>query len=184
MSAKYKIRNPDHPYFITFSTVYWIDVFSRKEYRDIIIDSLKFCQKQKGLQLYAYCIMSNHLHLISRAAEGKSLSNLLRDFKKYTASEIYRNIKQNPQESRRDWMIWMFDRAGKKNSNNTYFQFWQQDNHPIELDSNILKDQKLEYIHMNPVNAGIVLSPEDYVYSSACNYVGLPDVLLEVELLG
>ena len=184
MSTKYKIRSPDHPYFITFSTVYFIDVFSRKEYRDIIIESLKFCQQQKGLELFAYCIMTNHLHLISRAVQGKSLSNLLRDFKKFTASEIYKRIKGNPQESRREWMTWMFERAGKRNPNNKNFQFWQQDNHPIELNSNILLDQKLEYIHMNPVAAGIVLNPEDYLYSSARNYAGLPEVLLKVDFIG
>lgn len=183
MSIKHKIRNPGCPYFITFSTVYWIDVFSRREYRDTTIESLKFCQQKKGLELFVYCIMTNHLHLICRAANGEGLSNLLRDFKKFTASELYREIKNNPRESRREWMIWMFYRAGKKNSNNTNFQFWQQENHPIELYSNVLLEQKLEYIHMNPVTAGIVLSPEDYLYSSASNYVGLPEVLLEVEFI-
>lgn len=183
MSTKYKILSQDHPYFITFSTIYWIDVFSRKEYRDMLIESLKFCQQQKGLELFAYCIMTNHLHLIARTTEGKNLSNLLRDLKKFTASEIYRRIKNNPQESRKEWMTWMFERAGKKNSNNTNFQFWQQDNHPIELNTHVLMDQKLEYIHMNPVTAGIVLSPEDYLYSSARNYAGLPEVLLDVNFI-
>jgi hypothetical protein len=77
----------------------------------------------------------------------------------------------------------MFERAGKRNSNNTNFQFWQQDNHPIELYSHFLLDQKLEYIHMNPVTAGIVLSPEDYLYSSARNYVGLPEVFVGFQFI-
>lgn len=183
MSSKYKITNPDKPYFITFSTVYWIDVFTRKEYRDIIIESLNFCQQRKGLELFAYCIMSNHLHLICRAKVGHNLSGILRDFKKFTSSEILKAIKSNIQESRKEWILWMFKHAGKKNPNNKYFQLWQQDNHPIELSSNFLIDQKLDYIHQNPVKAGIVLSPEEYLYSSAKNYSGSTEILLKVDLL-
>ncbi len=79
-------------------------------------------------------------------------------------------IGNNRQESRKDWMLKIFSAAGKQNSNNKNYQFWQQDNHPIELYDNYMMDQKLEYIHNNPVEAGIVLSPEDYLYSSDKNY--------------
>ena len=81
-------------------------------------------------------------------------------------------------------MLWMFQRAGKKNPNNKYYQFWQQDNHPLELSTNEMMDQKLEYIHNNPVKAGLVLSPEEYLYSSAKNYAGEMGYLLEVKLIG
>jgi putative transposase len=89
----------------------------------------------------------------------------------------------NQQESRRDWLVWFFERAGRRNSNNTNFQFWQQHNHPIELNTNDMIDQRLNYIHNNPVEAGIVLSPEDYLYSSAINYAGLPEKLIDVILI-
>lgn len=85
---------------------------------------------------------------------------------------IIKSIRENPQESRKEWLLWMFERAGKKNGNNTLYQFWQQANHPIELAGNMI-DQKLEYIHNNPVNAGWVNEPEEYFYSSARNYAGL-----------
>jgi len=76
----------------------------------------------------------------------------------------------------------MMERAGKNNSQNSEFQLWQQDNHPIELfDQKILR-QKLDYIHNNPVEAGIVEHPEEYLYSSARDYYGLPG-LLEIMLV-
>ncbi|MFL5730141.1 MAG: transposase, partial [Cytophagaceae bacterium] len=97
--------------------------------------------------------------------------------------KVVQAISENPHESRKEWMLWMFERAGKRNSNNTNFQFWQQDNHPIELFNNELIDQKLDYVHNNPVKAGLVFSAEEYVYSSAKNYAGEKECLLEVEYL-
>lgn len=172
MSSKYKINNPDGIYFLSTAVVNWIDVFTRREYKDIVIDSLKFCMEKKGLLVYAYVIMSNHIHLIlGRDENGSDLSSIIRDFKKFTSSQLIEAIAINPQESRRDWMLWMFERAGKKNSNNKKYQFWQQDNHPIELEGEWI-DQKLEYIHNNPIEAGWVEEPEHYEYSSAMNYAG------------
>jgi putative transposase len=97
---------------------------------------------------------------------------ILRDFKSYTSGKIKKLIKDHPQESRREWMLWLKERAGTKNSNNKDFQFWQQHNKPIELYDNQITQQKLDYIHANPVEAGFVSRPEDYVYSSARNYCG------------
>jgi REP element-mobilizing transposase RayT len=183
MSRKYKINDQQKLYFLTFAVVRWIAVFTRKEYKDILIESLRFCQKHKGLELYAFCIMPNHVHLIARAQEGKKLSDILRDLKKFTANTIIEAIKTNNQESRKDWMLWLFQAKGRDNPNNINNQFWQQENHPIELSDNFLLDQKLEYIHQNPVRAGICYAPEDYIYSSAGQYAGketiLPVILIE-----
>jgi putative transposase len=85
-------------------------------------------------------------------------------------------------ESRREWMIWLFERAAKKNSRNTTHQFWQQDNHAEELFSNTFKDQKLDYIHQNPVVEGWVDEPVHYLYSSARNYQGKSGLLEVLEL--
>jgi len=82
----YKIRNQEAIHFITFSVIKWVDVFTRKDYRDIILNSLKFCQAEKALLLHCWCIMSNHLHLII-SAKDKNLSDVLRDFKKYTSKQ-------------------------------------------------------------------------------------------------
>jgi REP element-mobilizing transposase RayT len=177
MSRKYKIRDQNKLYFLTFAVVGWVDVFTRKEYKDILIDSLEFCQHKKGLELYAFCIMPNHIHLIEGVKEGDSLSAVMRDFKKYTSFAITKAIDANMHESRRDWMLWIFKRNGERNANNTTYQFWQQESHPVELSSNEMIDQKLEYTHQNPVRAGICYAPEDYIYSSAGQYAGKDSVL-------
>lgn len=184
MSRKYKIHNPDAPYFVTFTVVQWIDVFTRDVYRHIFLDSLRYCQREKGLIMHAYCIMSNHVHLILAARGDQLLQNIIRDIKKFTSVKTIEAIAQHPQESRKAWMLWIFARAGEKNSNNRHYQFWQQHNHPIELYNRKIAEQKLKYIHQNPVKAGWVLSPEEFLYSSAKNYAGMQaDVLLEVELM-
>ena len=178
----YKIYNPDGIYFITFAVVQWIDVFTRSVYADTVVESLKYCQENKGLKLYAWCIMSNHVHLICKANEN-NLSDVLRDFKTFTSKRILLCIESNERESRRKWMLWLFRSEGKKNSRNSKYQFWRQDNHPIELlpDQNSFAIQKLDYLHNNPVEANIVDNPEDYIYSSARNYagkMGLIDVII------
>ncbi len=165
----YKIRNQSAIHFITFAVVEWVDVFTRKQYRDIVLDSLKHCQEEKELLLHCWCIMSNHLHLIL-SAKNADLSDVLRDFKKFTSKEIVKTIEQNGIESRRDWMLRIFKEDGTKNSRNKTYQFWRQDNQPQELYSAAFIFQKVNYIHNNPVEAGIVEKPEHYLYSSAKDY--------------
>ena len=183
MSRKYKIRDQDKLYFVTFTIINWLDVFIRRDYKDIFLESIRHCQKNKGLELCAYVIMSSHVHMIIGRHGEESLDNIIRDVKKYTSSMIIKAIKNNQHESRRELLLWLFERAGKKNSHNTHYQFWQQHNHPIELSTNEMIDQRVDYIHKNPVEAGIVLAPEHYLYSSAVNYAGLPETLMDVILL-
>ncbi|WP_396632669.1 transposase [Maribacter sp. R86514] len=114
MSRKYKFYNPTAVYFISFATVYWIDVFTRQIYFDILEQSIQYCRKV--------------------------------------------------------WLLWIFERAGKKKDNVSKYQFWQHHNNPIELWSNNVIKQKIDYIHNNPVVAGLVVSPEDWKYSSARNF--------------
>ena len=170
MSTKYKIHEPEGIYFLSFATVEWVDVFTRARYKHIVVESLNYCVREKGLIIYAWVIMSNHVHLLVKA-KNENLSDIIRDFKKHTAKEIFKSIMDDP-ESRKDWMLYIFKNAGKLNSNNKVFQFWRQDNHPIEVYSNEVIDQKLDYIHNNPVEAEIVAVPEHYLYSSAMNYAG------------
>jgi REP element-mobilizing transposase RayT len=172
MSAGYKIYDSQALHFVTFSTVQWVDALSRPDYKDIVIDSLRYCIVNKGLILYAYVIISNHVHLIISAEEGVQLSDILRDLKKFTSKHLIEVIENNPQESRRSWMLWLFRSAGQANSNNQNYQFWQQDNHPIQLSDNQMMEQRLYYIHENPVKAGLVSEPHHYVYSSAIDYAG------------
>lgn len=165
----YKIRDQQAIHFITFAVVEWVDVFTRKAYRDILIDSLRHCQQQKGLVLHAWCIMSNHVHLLASAHEN-NLSDILRDFKKFTSKQIITAIQANEQESRKAWMLRIFQQRGEANGRNKTYQFWRQDNDPKECFSPAFTAQKIDYIHNNPVEAGMVEKPEDYLYSSAKAY--------------
>jgi len=182
MSSNYKFDDQERPYFVTFSVVRWIDALTKREYKDIIVDSIKYCIENKGLELYARVIMSNHVHLII-GTRDKPMQNILRDLKRHTSKKITKAISENMQESRREWMLWFFEREGKANPNNEQYQFWQQGNHPIELWSSAVMDQKLDYLHNNPVTAGWVDEPEHYLYSSARDYAGgkgLIDITLMV----
>lgn len=181
MSIKYKIRNQEALHFISFATVEWIDVFTRPIYMEVILDSLSYCQKYKGMILYTWCLMTNHIHMIISSDGKNKQEDIIRDFKKCTSKKCLELIESN-NESRKNWMMWIFQSAGKKNSNNTNYQFWRQDNHPIELDSNIMMEQKLDYIHNNPVVEGIVDVPQDYLFSSARNYAGRRG-MMDVELI-
>ena len=170
MGRKYAIRDQQAPHFVTFTVVYWLDVFIRDEYKQIIVDSLIFCQQKKGLNIHAYCIMTSHVHLILSAQEGFALSDIIRDMKSYTAARLKKAITEHPAESRRQWLLWMCERAGVKNKRNVDFQFWQQSNHPIELNTVYLAKQRLDYIHNNPVAAGFVDDPTAWLWSSCRAY--------------
>ena len=180
MSQGYQIDNPAGLYYLTLRVIDWVDVFTRKSYRDVVLESFSFCQEKKGLNVFAYVIMSNHLHVIASAEQG-NLPDVIRDFKKYTAISILRMIQQEP-ESRRDWMLKRFEFMAQRHVRNSQYQFWAQHNHAIELLSPQFTKQKLTYIHQNPVRAGWVEKPEDWLYSSARNYSDLPG-LLSVTLL-
>lgn len=171
MSRKHKFHNKEGLYFVSFATVYWLDVFVRENYFSIAVESLSFCRKNLGLQIFCWCIMPSHLHLIIKARE-KNPDKVLGRFKEHTSKHIQEAIASNMKESRREWLLWMFKRAGNESSNVTIRQFWQHHNKPIELWSNKVIEQKVDYIHMNPVVAGFVVSPEDWKYSSAIDFAG------------
>lgn len=182
MSRKYKFHNKLSLYFVSFATINWVDVFTRQTYFDILADSISYCRKEKGMEIFAYCFMPNHIHFIFRDSNEKPES-LLRDFKKYTSRKIIQAIQKNPQESRRDWMLSMFEEAGKKKGNVLKNQFWQHHNKPIELWSIKVIKQKINYIHNNPVKSGFVTNAEDWKYSSAKNFMD-DDTVLEIDSTG
>ena len=115
--------------------------------------------------------MTSHIHLIFRAKD-ENPGDILRDFKTYTSKKLQKQVQENNKESRKEWVLWMMERAGKSNSNVSNRQFWQQHNKPIELWSPEVIDQKVDYIHKNPVEAGFVSEPEHWKYSSAIDYAG------------
>ncbi|HJW31175.1 MAG TPA: transposase [Saprospiraceae bacterium] len=182
--SRLKIHDQGGLYFTTSTIVGWIDIFSRKIYRDIVIDSLRYAIEHKALYLFAYVVMTNHIHLVLQAGNPDKwpLSGILHDFKKYTAHEILKAIQREP-ESRREWLMHMFRYYAKYDSNRE-LHFWKEYNHPVTLLSQQFTWQKINYIHKNPVKAGIVKRAEDYIYSSAGNYArDNRDCLLEIELM-
>ena len=180
MKEGYIIRDQGKIHFITATVVDWVDVFTRKSYKDVVIESLAFCIKKKGMLLYSYVIMSNHVHLVIQSKTGK-LSDLIRDFKKFTAKNILEKIQTEP-ESRREWMLERFKKATETHSRNRNHQFWQYGNHAEEVYSHKFMWSKLDYIHLNPVRAGIVEKASHYRYSSASNYVN-NEGLIDVEIV-
>ena len=176
MSEQYKFYDKSSLYFTTSTVVDWVDIFTRSDYKLIIIDSLKYCQQNKGLVIHSWCLMTNHLHMIISADEGFDLSEIMRDFKKFTSKEIIRTIN-NIKESRKGWMLARFEYAGKQLKRIKNYKIWQDGNHPIEVITNDIINQKLNYIHNNPVVAYIVEKPEEYLYSSARDYVGVRGLL-------
>lgn len=180
MSEKYKFYEKEGIYFVTITVVHWIDLFTRKEFRHLLLDSLRYCQQHKGLIIHAWCVMPSHLHLII-SSKGEALEAILRDLKKHTSKEI---VKLLPQinESRRAWLMNAFEKAAKEVKRVRNYKVWQDGNHPILLDSRQLQEQRLEYLHQNPVEAELVDEPHYYWYSSARDYAGEKG-LLEVCLL-
>lgn len=177
----YKIRDQLLPHFLTFTVVHWIDVFTRATYRDEFLECIRYCQSRKGLVVHAWCIMSNHAHFILSSSDG-NLSGTIRDLKKYSNYKLLKEVNDCKLESRRDWMLNIFRNAGLRQSRNTHMQFWRHDNCPQELYSYKFIQQKLEYIHQNPVVARIVDDECEYLYSSARDYNGLKG-LLEIEFI-
>jgi len=172
MSRNYKFHNPEGLYFVSFATVFWVDVFVRRLYFDCIVESLNHCVEEKGMEIYAWCIMPSHIHLVFRSTVEKP-EELIGGFKSYTSRKLIALITGNMQESRREWLLNSFKKAGAANSNNSKNQFWQQHNNPIELWSLAVIQQKIDYTHNNPVEAGFVENDYEYLYSSARDYCGI-----------
>jgi REP element-mobilizing transposase RayT len=145
--ATKQILSP-HPCLTTHRNGNWSSterssIFTRQKYRDIIIENLKFCQKNKDLEIYAYVVMSNHIHLLAKSGIGH-LSDTLRDFKSFTSKEILKQIEESG-ESRREWMLKVFKSAAARHQRNSEYQFWTHENHAEHVYSNNFIDQKVNY---------------------------------------
>lgn len=159
-------ENEDQVHFITITVIEWIDIFTKPEYFQVIIDSLKFCQKNKGLLLYEYVIMTNHLHLIASAKENYQLSQIISDFKKHTTREILKLLDKDRRRYIKNMITHSFDK--KKGSEQ---QIWQRENYPELVVTDTFLHKQTNYIYNNPVKKGYVEKPEDWLYSSARNRI-------------
>ena len=177
MPTGYQIKDQSSAYYLTFQVVFWVDLFTRKKYRDIVLDSLRYCQMNKDLEIFAFVIMSNHVHLLARSSND-NLSATIRDFKKHTSKQIIEQI-QTSEESRKKWMLNLFSHAAKRQNKEGNYQVWTHENHAVEASTNAFIWQKTKYIHDNPVRNGLVENAWEYMYSSARNYADM-ESLLEV----
>ena len=170
MSTKYKFTDTDGVYFVTSTVVDWLDVFTRDIYRNILLDSFRFCQQNQGLQLHAWMLMTNHFHIICSSIDNADLGKIIKNIKSFTAIKLIDAIINNPKESRKKWMLDLFEENGKKKKNNFRFQFWQHENHPVLLDNEQMYRQRFNYLHENPIKAGFVKEPQDWLYGSGIDY--------------
>lgn len=154
--------NENALHFLTMTVIEWIDVFTKPQYFKVIIDSLKYCQANKGLRLFEFVIMTNHLHLIARAKDGYKLSQIVSDFKKHTTREIIKLLAAD----RRHYILSLLRHSFAKKLNYDC-QLWQDGNYPEIITTESFLFEKVNYIHLNPVRKGYVDLPEQWHYSSA-----------------
>ncbi|NGP86967.1 REP-associated tyrosine transposase [Fodinibius halophilus] len=162
--TSYKVYETQYPYFITISIVDWLPVFSITDAAEIILESLAFHQNKRGLTLYAYVIMENHMHLI---AQSDQLQKNIRTFKSYTARRIIDFLKKEGH----GFYLSKLKENKLSHHRDCEYQFWQEGYHPKQIMDDAMMQQKMEYIHYNPVKRGYVTKPEYWRYSSAQNYV-------------
>jgi REP element-mobilizing transposase RayT len=159
--SRYKIYEPTHPHFMTCTILNWLPIFTRQESVKIILDSLRYLQKEENLKLYAYVILENHLHLI---AQSDDISRSMRQFKSFTAKALLKLLqKENAQILLKQFQFYKKDRT---------YQIWQEGYQPKLIQTDTIMIEKIHYIHENPVKRGYVDEPVHWRYSSARNYEG------------
>lgn len=177
--SQWKVHKSNLVYFVTTSIVGWQPVFTAASYFEILIDGLKFCTANKGLHLHGYVIMPNHAHYILSTDENIGLSDVMRDFKTHTS----RMITERLALDRKTETLAEFEKAAHKAKRGSRFKVWQDGFHPIAIRSQLFFNQKLNYIHYNPVEKKFVKEPEEWIYSSARNYLFEDHSIIEVECL-
>lgn len=145
--------------YLTLTTIEWINIFTSKEYFEVLLDSLKYCQKNKGLIIFGFVFMTNHIHLIV-SSRHNNLADIIRDFKHYTTIQIKKLLLKD----RRQCILRLIENSFSKKKDQE-FQIWQRENYPEVIETDKFFEQKLSYIHNNPVKKGYVEKPEDWFYS-------------------
>jgi putative transposase len=163
----------DSCYFLTLNIVDKIDLFVRPAYKQVVADALNHFIQAQSLQLYAWCLMSSHLHLVLRAKDGAAPAYFERDFKKYTTPALLKTIEME-MDFRREWMFQRFEEYGKSLRRLEKYNIWQNCSSPLRMSNDqprLLMD-RIIHVHENPVREGIVDQPEAYLFSSARDYAG------------
>jgi putative transposase len=171
--TRYRIFEEEYPYFMTATVVGWLPVLAYPPFVEIIFDSWRFLQRERGVEILAYVVLENHLHWI---AVAKNLSNHVGHFKSYSARRIIDELRERGFVA----MLEQLHYFKLRHKVGQQYQLWQEGSHPKQVQNRAMLIQKLEYIHANPVRRGYVADPIHWRYSSARNYAGL-EGLLEVD---
>jgi len=175
---RYKVhRGLYNVYFSTSTIVDWLPVFTTDTYFSILVNSLKYCQIHKGLNIVAYVIMPEHTHLVTSNPEQGSLSDIMRDLKRFTSKEITRQLEKDNAFS----LLNVLQKSAAKGIGNTEYKVWQDGFHPEAIYSEKFLKQKVDYIHHNPVRRRLVSKPEEWRYSSARNYLSNDETIISVD---
>jgi len=168
--SRYRFGAPDAPHFLTSSIVNWRPLFSRPAMAQIILDSFAWLQRNDGMKLHGYVIMEDHIHWM---ASHDNLPRAVQRFKSFTARSVIDHLQENgPARLLREMAF------GKKaHKTQGAYQVWQEGAHPQQLASLEMANQKLDYMHHNPVRRGYVDEPVHWRYSSARDYQDLPGLL-------
>ncbi len=162
--------NDDSLYFLTLSVIKKIPVFTNLSYMNIILDNFTFYQENQHLRIICYVIMDNHIHMI--ASHPHNLSKVIKNFKSFTAKKLIERLYKD----NRDWILQLMSEHKPDYKQESSFQFWEEGNHPKQIQELKMLNQKIEYIHYNPVKRGLVVNEKDWIYSSASNFLGLDSV--------
>jgi REP element-mobilizing transposase RayT len=170
MTNSYRVfTDKNYPYFVTWTIVDWLPIFAEPAYRQIILDSLSYLRTNKKTELNAFVIMSTHAHAILWPEDEISLSDITRDFKRFTSRKISQLAKQ--QGDKEILAIFEGARLGNRAQNISTYQVWQEGSHPEAIFTEKFAQQKLDYIHLNPIRAGLVNTADQWPFSSARAYL-------------
>jgi len=161
-------------YFITFNVVEWVDIFVRPAYKRVVTDALNEYIAYHGLVVYAWCLMSNHVHLVAQVKHGHTFAVVIRNLKKSIARKMMEVMDDEP-DPRKEWMLGRFENFSQCLKRLEKHPLWQDCNHPVHIESGNreLLLEHIHYIHENPVRDRIVEYPEEYLFSSARDYSGM-----------
>jgi putative transposase len=160
MRSRYGVAELGSPHFVTSTVVSWLPVFTTANHCDIIVESLEYCRQHKGLEIYAWVILDNHIHAILAAPD---LSRVMADFKRHTAQRIIEQLEKDQSA----WILNQLEFFHARHKTQSVRQFWQEGFHPQAISDDKTMEQKIEYIHNNPVKRGLIAAPEHWRYSSA-----------------
>ena len=161
MRSRYTTTDDNSLYFITSTIVEWIPVFTSVKYFEILIDSMKHCQKNKNLKIYAYVILDNHFHMI---VASEKLTRTIQSLKRYSAQELIKTFESGDIK----WLLNQLAFYKKRHKIYSAHQIWQEGFHPELIMNDKMLIHKINYIHQNPVKKGYVDKPLALIPNFIC----------------